>query len=109
MIRSHEPSDLVHFEELHNCILSKNLTWKPTNKKFKLVEAQDDFRFQAIIDHCFKLKLFTNLIKKIKEKAMIILALHATLEKLILYSLQGSKIQDQCIDFGSRHIEKHIK
>ena len=85
---------MKHFQELHDYIFNKNLIWKHTNKKFKLVEAQDNFRFQAIINNCFKLKLFTNLIRNIEEKVMIILPSHATLEKLTLHSLPDSEIQD---------------
>ena len=82
---------------------------KPKNKKFKPVKAKNDFRFQAIIDYGFKLKSFTNLMRKIKEKVMIILSLCTTLEKLVLSSLPGNKIQDQHINFGSRYIKKYIK
>ena len=75
-------------------MFKKNLIWKYINKKFKPVEVQDDLRFQDIIDHCFKLKSFTNLIRKIKEKAIIILPSYTTLEKLALHSLPDSEIQD---------------
>ena len=94
MMRLYKLSDSEYFKGLHDCIFSKNLMWKPINKKFKPVEAKDDFRFQAIIDYYFKLKSFTNLMRKIKEKAIIVLPLHTTLEKLILHSLLGSKIKD---------------
>ena len=90
-------------------MFSKNLVQKCINKKFKLVEVQNNYRFQDIIDYRFKLKLFTNLMKKIKEKVMIILHLCATLEKLALCSLPDSEIQDQYTNFGPRHIEKYIK
>ena len=67
---------------------------KHINKKFKPVEVQDNFRFQDIIDYHFKLKSFTNLIRKMEKEAMIILPLCTTIEKLSLRSLLDCEIQD---------------
>ena len=69
---------------------------------------QDNFRFQTIINYHFKLKLFTNLMRKIEEKVMIILSSCTTLEKLAFYSFPDSEIQDQHTNISPRHVKKSL-